>query len=342
MAVCAFRYNLKQVPSTETEKVCVCVRRHTPTPTPTQTHKQTNNHSHTQPLSREEVCDLGNKMLTGDNAVVDTNTKPKRLAANKQPRHVLLHARRQVCARSRIQVVKLRDGLDPAREAGRVWRRCHAQVLAKQRARMVQQRLLTALLNKALVLLALAAANWALFGKPWWAGYNRVLVIVGGAELFTGNNLIVMALASGRITIGDVLRNWVLVYLGNLVGAVFVAALVFLAGHHEGAGGQVGLTALKIANAKCAIPFVEAFARGVLCNLLVCLAVWLCFSARSTADKVLASARGEARPLVAERLYPSGPPGYSKKCNYEKKRQTPPIVGIPRAVYCSVSYTYSV
>lgn len=115
-----------------------------------------------------------------------------------------------------------------------------------------------------------------------------VLVIVGGAELFTGNNLIVMALASGRITIGDVLRNWVLVYLGNLVGAVFVAALVFLAGHHEGAGGQVGLTALKIANAKCAIPFVEAFARGVLCNLLVCLAVWLCFSARSTADKVLA------------------------------------------------------
>jgi formate transporter len=115
-----------------------------------------------------------------------------------------------------------------------------------------------------------------------------VLVIVGGAELFTGNNLIVMAWASRRITTRALLRNWALVYLGNLVGAVAVALLVVLAGHHTQGGGAVGHTALQIAAAKVALAPGRALALGALCNVLVCLAVWLTLSARTTTDKIVA------------------------------------------------------
>lgn len=115
-----------------------------------------------------------------------------------------------------------------------------------------------------------------------------ILVIVGGAELFTGNNLIVMAWASRRIRTVDLLRNWTIVYLGNLVGSLGTAVLVVLAGHHELGGGSVGETAFAIARGKVSLDFLEAVARGVLCNALVCLAVWLCFSARSTAERVVA------------------------------------------------------
>jgi formate transporter len=115
-----------------------------------------------------------------------------------------------------------------------------------------------------------------------------ILVIVGGAELFTGNNLIVMAWAAGRIRTAELLRNWGLVYLGNLLGSLGLVALVFAAGHHLFAEGQVGLTALRVAEAKCELGFARALALGVLCNLLVCLAVWLSFSARTTTDRILA------------------------------------------------------
>lgn len=115
-----------------------------------------------------------------------------------------------------------------------------------------------------------------------------ILVIVGGAELFTGNALLVMALVSRKITLRSVLRNWCVVYLGNAVGAVLTAALMFLASEHQLGGGQVGLTQLNTANAKLGMTFVEAFSRGVACNALVCLAVWLCLSCRTTGDKVLA------------------------------------------------------
>jgi len=115
-----------------------------------------------------------------------------------------------------------------------------------------------------------------------------ILVVVGGAELFTGNNLIAMAWASGRVTTQQVMRNWGWVYLGNLVGAVGTAGLVWLTGVHNMSDGAVGETMVRIARSKIALDPVSALARGVLCNVLVCLAVWLCMGARSVTDKILA------------------------------------------------------
>lgn len=114
-----------------------------------------------------------------------------------------------------------------------------------------------------------------------------ILVVVGGAELFTGDALMVVAFASGRITLTALLRAWGLVYLGNILGALGTAALMFLAGEHLFAGGAVGKVALGIANAKSALPAVHLFFLAVLCNTLVCLAVWMSFSARTTTDKVM-------------------------------------------------------
>lgn len=114
-----------------------------------------------------------------------------------------------------------------------------------------------------------------------------ILVVVGGAELFTGNNLIVMAWAGKKVRTSQLLRNWLIVYLGNFAGSIATAALVFLAGHYNLGGGAVGAKALAIADAKCGLDFAPALFLGVLCNALVCLAVWLSFSARSAADKVL-------------------------------------------------------
>jgi formate/nitrite transporter len=115
-----------------------------------------------------------------------------------------------------------------------------------------------------------------------------ILVIVGGAELFTGNNLIVMAWASKKITTQKLLRNWFFVYIGNFIGSVGTAGLLFFSGQYKFGGGAVGLTALNIANAKTSLDFVEALVLGILCNTLVCLAVWLVMSARTTTDKILA------------------------------------------------------
>ena len=115
-----------------------------------------------------------------------------------------------------------------------------------------------------------------------------VLVVVGGAELFTGNNLIVMAWAGGRVGTGAMLRNWALVYAGNFAGGFGVALAACGARLHEAGGGTVGATALGIAIAKLQLGFVQAVLLGVLCNVLVCLAIWLAYSARSTTDRVLA------------------------------------------------------
>jgi formate/nitrite transporter len=114
-----------------------------------------------------------------------------------------------------------------------------------------------------------------------------ILVIVGGAELFTGDSLMIVACASRRITLGALLRAWSLVYIGNIAGAVGTAVLVFLAGQHGFGGGAVGKTALAVASAKAALPTVQLFFLAVLCNVLVCLAVWMSFGARSTTDKIM-------------------------------------------------------
>ncbi|MCS6329762.1 MAG: formate/nitrite transporter family protein [Nitrospira sp.] len=115
-----------------------------------------------------------------------------------------------------------------------------------------------------------------------------ILVVVGGAELFTGNNLIAMAWATGCVQTRQVVRNWLWVYLGNLLGAVGTAVLVLLAGVQTLGDGAVGETMVRIARSKIALDPMAAFARGMLCNVLVCLAVWLCMGARTVADKILA------------------------------------------------------
>jgi formate transporter len=115
-----------------------------------------------------------------------------------------------------------------------------------------------------------------------------ILVIVAGAELFTGNALIVMAWADRKIAARELLRNWAIVYTGNLIGAVATAVLVVLSGVMELAGGAVGETAAAIASTKLGLGLTEAFFRGILCNVLVCLAVWLSFAGRSVIDKVAA------------------------------------------------------
>ena len=115
-----------------------------------------------------------------------------------------------------------------------------------------------------------------------------ILVVVAGAELFTGNNLIVMAWVGGKLSLGQLMRNWVTVYLGNLVGSLGMVALMYLSRQWAFANYQVGATALNIANAKVNLSFTEGVIRGMLCNILVCLAVWLCVSGRSVIDKILA------------------------------------------------------
>jgi formate transporter FocA len=115
-----------------------------------------------------------------------------------------------------------------------------------------------------------------------------ILVVVAGAELFTGNNLIVMAWAGRKVSTMKLLRNWVIVYLGNFVGSVVTAYGLFLSGQFMFGNGAVGLNALNIANAKVSHDFIPALVLGVFCNALVCLAVWLCMGARSTTDKIMA------------------------------------------------------
>ncbi|MBL9046576.1 MAG: formate/nitrite transporter family protein [Tabrizicola sp.] len=153
--------------------------------------------------------------------------------------------------------------------------------------------------------LALLAGAFIGFGAAFWCmamagvdpsyGPNRVLggavfalglilCVVGGAELFTGNALMVMAAVDGRIAIGALLRNWQIVWLGNLIGAAGLALAFGLSGLLDGPMGEV---AAKVATAKAALDPVEAFVRGALCNALVCLAVWLSFAARSATDRIL-------------------------------------------------------
>lgn len=114
-----------------------------------------------------------------------------------------------------------------------------------------------------------------------------IMVVVAGAELFTGNNLIIMAWADRKVSTGKLLRNWAIVWVGNFVGAALTAALMFASRQYTFGGGAVGAAALSAANAKSGLDFFQAIALGVLCNALVCIAVWLCYSARSTTDKIL-------------------------------------------------------
>ena len=115
-----------------------------------------------------------------------------------------------------------------------------------------------------------------------------VLVVVAGAELFTGNNLIVMAWANRDISTKDLLTNWIIIYLANFIGAVLAAAAMFYSGLLEQNNLAVQATALNIAYAKVNLSTMELFIRGIMCNTLVCLAVWLCIAAHDVASKIMA------------------------------------------------------
>ena len=130
------------------------------------------------------------------------------------------------------------------------------------------------------------AASHLLGGVAFSLGL--ILVVVAGAELFTGNNLIAMAWAESKVTSAEVLRNWIIVCAANFAGAAGLAALVVLSGHLGMNGGAVATQAVKIAAAKAALPAAEAFFRGVLCNILVCMAVWMAFAGHSVIDKAIA------------------------------------------------------
>ena len=115
-----------------------------------------------------------------------------------------------------------------------------------------------------------------------------ILVVVGGAELFTGNNLMVMAWAAGKVSPHEMLRAWAIVYVGNFIGAVGTAGIVFLSGQYLSGKGSVAGVALTIATNKVSLSFEHGLFLGILCNVLVCLAVWLAYGARTTADKIMA------------------------------------------------------
>ena len=115
-----------------------------------------------------------------------------------------------------------------------------------------------------------------------------MLVVVAGAELFTGNNLVVMAYVDGRISFRLLLRNWIVVLLSNLMGAIFLAWLVWMSGHGELLSGKVGERLIATAQSKCLLSADRAFFSGILCNVLVCLAVWMTFAGRTVIDKLIA------------------------------------------------------
>lgn len=139
------------------------------------------------------------------------------------------------------------------------------------------------------VMAGAGGAPWGLVRLAGGAAFSLglILVVVAGAELFTGNNLIVMAWASRRVTTASLLRNWGLVYAGNFAGALATALLVWFSGQYALGGGAVGRVLLEGAQLKCSHGFGPALVLGALCNVLVCLAIWLCYSARTTTDKIL-------------------------------------------------------
>jgi len=113
-----------------------------------------------------------------------------------------------------------------------------------------------------------------------------ILVMVGGAELFTGNTMIVMAWANRKVSTRNLLLNWVVVFTGNFIGAFLTAVLMFYSTQYTFGPGAIGLAALYSAHSKAALGFILAVALGILCNALVCLAVWMCYGARTTLEKI--------------------------------------------------------
>ncbi len=113
------------------------------------------------------------------------------------------------------------------------------------------------------------------------------MVILAGSELFTGNSLIIVSVLNGNVSVKAMLRNWILVYLGNFIGSLLVAALVVYGHTPDLFGGSLAVTMVNTANAKLSLTFVEGLFRGILCNVLVCIAVWMAASASEAHGKVI-------------------------------------------------------
>ena len=165
--------------------------------------------------------------------------------------------------------------------------------------RPAAQLLVLGILAGAFIAFGCAATNTAAYGiaDVWTARtvsallfpFGLGMVIVMGAELFTGNSLICVSLLSGRCTLSGMLRNWVIVYLANLLGALLVAGGCAFFGQMNYSGGQLALYTMKLAAGKCALPFGNAFVLGALCNVLVCTAVLMASTAKDTAGRLMAA-----------------------------------------------------
>lgn len=115
-----------------------------------------------------------------------------------------------------------------------------------------------------------------------------ILVVVAGAELFTGNSLMLISCLQRKISVGKMLRNWAIVYLGNFFGALLLAGLIYFSGHPLLFDGAVGKSMLSTGLLKINHTFIQAFILGILCNILVCLAVWMTYGCRTIPGKILA------------------------------------------------------
>ena len=186
------------------------------------------------------------------------------------------------------------DAYTPAEVA----RRVETTGVAKARLALVPLAMLGLLagafigLGSMLFVMVKADANLGFAASQFSGGLvfslGLLLVVVAGAELFTGNNLLAMAWADGRVTSREVLRNWVVVCVANFAGATGLALVVYWSGHTGMNSGEIGRTVVRIALAKQQLPWQEAFLRGVLCNVLVCMAVWMAMAGRSVVDKAVA------------------------------------------------------
>ncbi len=114
-----------------------------------------------------------------------------------------------------------------------------------------------------------------------------ILVSISGAELFTGNNLLLLAWSKKKITALSVAKNWGLIIFANLIGALILAYIIYWSGHPDMNNGKIAETYVKVANKKASLGFTEAFLKGILCNILVCLSVWMAYAGQTITDKVM-------------------------------------------------------
>ena len=163
----------------------------------------------------------------------------------------------------------------------------------------VVKTIILAILAGAFIAFGCMFSTTVMSGNSIGYGFNRlvggfafsiglILVIISGAELFTGNNLIIMAWANKKINTKRLLRNWILVYTGNALGALLMVMLIFMSRYPLGGKGAVGLSIMNIAEAKCSFSFLQSISLGILCNILVCLAVWMSYSATDVTGKIMA------------------------------------------------------